>query len=429
MLFKNITILDEDFQIRENQYVAIQHERIAYIGDTRPEGDYGEEYHGRGKLLMPGFYNAHAHSPMTLMRGYGENVSLQDWLAKKIFPFEAKLDTEAVYWGTMLAMAESFKFGIVSTSDMYYFCDAMADAVIDSGAKANISRAIANPRGEDPQTLESMKEMKALYGQYHNAAEGKVMIDMSLHAEYTSDYPTAVALAEYAKTIDAVMAVHVSETQLEHEECIERHGLTPAAYFAKAGLFDVPAVAAHCVYCTGEDLDIFKEKKVTVATNPVSNMKLASGICNVKKIADKGINVAIGTDSVASNNSLNFVEEMKVLAIGNKVSIKEPEAISPKQVLYFATRGGAIAQGREDCGLVKEGNRADLIVMDISGPNMHPVHNLVNNIVYSGSGSDIVLTMIDGKVVYRDRNYCTINIEKVIDMSQQEMTGILERLK
>jgi len=429
MLFNNITILNEDMVIETNQYVLVTGDKIAYIGPEKPAAGYTREYDGKGKLLMNGFFNGHGHSPMTLMRGYGENMALQDWLFKKIFPFEDQLDSNAVYWGTMMAMAESLRYGIVSTSDMYYFCDDMARAVIECGAKANISRSITNPMGVPLSELASLQEMKDFYEGFHNAADGRIKVDMSLHAEYTSNPETAMALAEYARSLDGtIMHIHVSETRSEHEECLARHGLTPAAYLEKMGLFDVPAIAAHCVYSDDNDLEIFKSRGVTVATNPVSNMKLASGICNVQKIIDKGINLAIGTDSVASNNSLDFMEEMKVMTIGCKAHTGDPTAVTPADALRAATLGGAKAQGRTDSGVLKEGCRADLIVVDISQPNMNPVHNLINNIVYSCSGKDVVLTMVDGKVLYDNGEYTTIDIEKTIFEAQKSTEKILERL-
>ena len=429
MLFKNITMLNENLDVEKERYVLVKGDRIAYIGDKPPAEPCGREYDGRGKLLMSGFFNAHAHSPMTLMRGYGENLALQDWLTKKIFPFEDKLDSNAVYWGTMLAMAESLKFGIVSTSDMYYFCEDMAEAVAECGAKSNISRSLTNITGEDPQTLTSMKENTDFYNKYHNTADGRIRVDMSLHGEYTSDARTARVLADCARDAgDVIMHVHLSETKLEHEECKQRHGMTPAAYMEKMGLFDVPALAAHCVYAEDDDMDIFRAKGVTVATNPVSNMKLASGVCNASKVIDKGVNLAIGTDSVASNNSLNFIEEMKTLAISSKVYYADPTLITPKDALRAATSGGAMAQGRTDSGILKVGNKADLIVLDISGPNMHPVHSLINNIVYSCSGGEVIMTMVDGNVLYENGIYSLIDIEKTVYEVEKATQRILERL-
>ncbi|MGF6374973.1 5-methylthioadenosine/S-adenosylhomocysteine deaminase [Clostridiales Family XIII bacterium PM5-7] len=429
MLFKEITIVDEAFKIKEGMYVGITDDKIDYIGDKMPEKNYGEVYLGKNRLLMPGFFNAHAHSPMALMRGYGENLVLQDWLTKRIFPFEDKLDGNAVYWGTMLCMAESIRFGIVSSSDMYYFIPNMVQAVLDSGAKGNISRSIVNFTGEAFAELKSVEETRDAIAQFHGIGNGRIKIDASLHAEYTSDEKTARALAELTQEENLIMHLHASETKLEHEECKLRHGgLTPIQYYHQCGLFETPAVAAHCVHCEGEDFDLLKEKGVTVASNPISNLKLASGICDVPKMLSKGINVAIGTDSVSSNNSLNFLEEMKAFTTIAKVKAEDPTVVTPTDALMAATKSGAIGQGRTDSGVLKQGNKADLIVMRTDVPNMHPVHNMVNNIVYSAAGSDIVLTMVDGKVLYKDGEYLTIDMEKTIFEAEKATDHILKQL-
>ena len=225
------------------------------------------------------------------------------------------------------------------------------------------------------------------------------------------------------------MHVHVSETKKEHEECKERHGgKTPVKYLSDLGLFDTRTTAAHCVWVEPEDMDILKEKNVSVASNPISNLKLASGVCNVPELLRRGINVTIGTDSVSSNNSLNFIEEMKAFAIASKMMYSDPTAVSPKQTAAAATVNGAKAQGRNDCGVLDKGYRADLAVIDVSGPNMHPVHDMLNNLVYSASGSDVCMTMCDGKVLYRDGEFTTIDIEKTIFETEQETKKILSSL-
>lgn len=417
MLFKNITILDENFDVRDNVYVGIKGEIIDYIDTAKPKEDYGEAYDGKGKLLMSGFYNSHAHTPMTLMRGYGENMSLQDWLTERIFPFEEKLSGEAVYAGMLLGIAESLRFGIVSTTDMYYFCDDMARAVLESGVKNNLGRGIVNFSADadfDFEGLQGFQETKRLFTTYHNEGNGRLKIDMSLHAEYTSNPKTALHLAEYMKSVGANMHVHVSETEFEHEECKKRHRLTPVRYLSTHGVFDTRATAAHCVWLEGDDFDILAEKGVTVASCPTSNLKLASGVCNVPLLLKKGVNVAIGTDSVASNNSLNMIEEMKIFAIANKGKQYDPTLITPVEALRAATLAGAKGQGRKDCGKLAVGYKADLIVLDLTQPHMHPVHNLANNIVYSASGSDVLLTMADGRVLYQNGEYRTIDIEKAV---------------
>jgi len=430
MLFKNITILNEDLNARQNMFVGTAGDHIDYIGEAMPmePSIYGEIYEGKGKLLMAGFVNSHAHSPMTLMRGYGENLALQDWLGSKIFPFEAKLRDEDVYNGTLLAMAESLRFGIVSTTDMYYFSEAMIRAIIESGTKNNLSRSITNFTGADLWSMEGALEMKTLFEKYHGAEQGRIRVDMSLHAEYTSDPGTAKALADYTRSIGANMHVHVSETRFEHEACKDKYGLTPTRYFAEQGIFDTRTTAAHCVWIEGEDFDILKEKGVTVACNPISNLKLASGVCNVPELLKRDVNVAIGTDSVASNNSLNFIEEIKTFALVSKMYYGDPTAVTPLEALRAATLGGAIGQGRNDCGKLAVGYKADLIVLDIDQPHMNPVHNILNNIVYSASGSDVVLTMVDGRVLYKDGGYATIDIERAIFEVEKSTNRILSEL-
>lgn len=288
MLFKNITILNENLDVQESMCVGISDDRICHIGNSIPKEDYGEVYDGKGRLLMSGFFNSHAHTPMTLMRGYGENMALQDWLNKRIFPFEAHLTGDDVYYATLLGIAESLRFGIVSTTDMYYLCDRMAEAFLESGAKANISRGIACFTDDDLKALPAYKESKELYEQYNESGGGRLKIDMSLHAEYTSTPKITAQLAEFTKKLGAQMHVHVSETKEEHEGCKVRHqGKTPVKYLSDLGLLDSKTTAAHCVYIEGEDFHILKEKGVTVASNPISNLKLASGVCNVRSCIRK----------------------------------------------------------------------------------------------------------------------------------------------
>ena len=428
MLFSNIKILDENFEIKDKMYVATEDDRIVYVGDCMPRGDFGDIRDGEGKLLMPAFHNAHGHSPMALLRGYAENMKLQDWLFTKVFPFEDKLDSNAVYWGTLLTMAEGMRFGIVSHSDMYYFLDDMVRATDESGMKANISRAITEFGDDDPWETERLKEMKDTYERLDGAADGRVKIDISIHAEYTNSLRAMQAVADYCNQVGAINHIHISETKSEHEECNVKYGKTPVKLMNDIGAFDSKALAAHCVWVEDEDMDILKEKGVSVATNPMSNMKLASGIANVPEMLRRGINVAIGTDSVASNNSLNFFEEMKMFAIAPKIRFNDPTLITPKQTLYAATRAGALAQGREDAGLVKEGFKADLIMIDLEQPNMYPVHDLMNNLVYSASGTDIVMTMSDGRIVYENGEYKTLDIEKTMFEAQAATKVILSKL-
>lgn len=430
MLFENISLIDDQMQVRENQYVGIAEDRIAYIGSERPETDFGEVYRGKGKLLIPGLVNSHAHTPMTLLRGYGENMSLHDWLNQRIFPFEAKMNAEDIYYGYLLGVAEMLRYGVVSTTDMYYVGDSMARAVIDSGFKSNLSLGIICFTDQEYKELPIYRENAAFYEKYHLAANGRVQVDLSIHAEYTSTDKVVAAVAEQCALWGVRMHIHLSETKAEHENCKnQRQGKTPAKYFESLGVFDNPTTAAHCVWLEPEDFEILAQKGVTLAANPVSNLKLASGICDVPYAMSRGINVALGTDSVASNNSLNLFEEIKLHALLHKNRSGDPTVITPAEAFQAATVNGSKGQGRLDCGSIKVGNKADLAVMDISQPNMKPVHNLLNNLVYSASGSDVCLTMIDGKVLYRDGQYLTLDTEKIYHYIDKAKARILKQLQ
>lgn len=428
MLFEKISILDKNFSIGTDFYVGVKKDRITYIGKEKPTENFGPTYNGKGKLLMPGLINGHSHAPMTLLRGYAENLSLQDWLHTRVFPFEAQMGPEDIYRGTMLAFAEMLRFGVTSTSEMYFMGEAMGKAVLDSGIRCNMSLSVTCFDDSSLWDLPRYAETRALLPKLHNADSGRLKMDLSIHGEYTSTPKVVAQMAEFAKETGLITHIHLSETMAEQEGCISRHGCTPAAYFEKQGLFDTPVVAAHCVYTTPDDHRIMAEKGVTVSSCPASNLKLASGFCKVQQMLDAGINVAIGTDGPASNNALNLWSDLKLLAILAKAAEQDPTAVSSKQALQIATINGAKAQGRADCGMLKVGNKADLIVLDVDKPWMYPVHSMENNLVYSAQGSDVVLTMVDGTVLYQDGEYPTLDIEKIKYDAVQSTKEILQRL-
>ncbi len=429
MLFKNITILDAALQPKHDCYVGIKNDLIDYIGNEMPEGEYGEVFDGKGTLLMSGLVNSHAHTPMTLLRGYGENLPLQSWLEDRIFPFEAKLTKSDTYYSTLLGIAESLRFGITSTTDMYFFGESIAKAVLESGAKNNLGVPLMCFTDQDLFELDCYKEAAALFSEYNNAASGRLKIDMSIHGEYTSTPKTVAQMAEYCRKIKANLHVHVSETKREVEDCKGRNqGRTPVQYLNDLGVFDSPTTAAHCVWLADSDFTILKEKGVTVASCPVSNLKLASGVCNVPKLLEEGISVAIGTDGAASNNSLNLLEEMKFFALVHKGWFSDATVTSVQQVLHAATKAGAAGQGRRDTGYLAVGNKADLIVLNLETLSMKPVHSLVDNLVYASSGSEVLLTMVDGKVLYERGEFKTIDIERVLYEVEKSKERILGEL-
>lgn len=429
MLFKNITLVDEEFKVLPDMNLLTENDRIIYIGKVVPRDYQGDIYEGKNKVLMPGFFNAHCHIPMTLLRGYGEGLSLQSWLFDRVFPFEAKLTGEDCYWGTMLGAIELIKSGVMSFTDMYFYIEDIIRAVYESGLKGNITHGASfNSKIPSFYDLKSYKDTERLARIYNKNKDGRIKIDASLHAEYTSNEGFVRQVADFAKDMDLIVQVHVSETKKEHEECKERHGLTPLAYFEKCGLLDQPTAAAHCVWVEDEDLEIMKRRGVIPVHCISSNLKLGSGFAPIDKMIQKNILVGMGTDGASSNNNLNFVEEIHLASMVNKGVTRNPEFLPPSKILQMSTLNGAISQGRMDTGSIKVGNKADLIVIDMDKAHLQPVFDVLANVVYSAQADDICLSMIDGKVVYRNGEFTNIDVERVIFESKRIKDRILSEL-
>ncbi len=412
ILFKNISLVDENFEIKNDMYLGINGEVIDYISKEPPKAEYKTVKDGSAFTAMPAFYNIHTHLPMVLLRGYAENLALNDWLNTRVFPFEAEITGDDIYHATLMAQAELLRFGCVSSTEMYFKLPRLFEANEVSGLKMNASNAIVCFGNTDITSLGEYKEYMQCLADNRIKNSTRFKLDMAVHAEYTTNPTVVKAAADMAKQYGMNMHLHMSETKAEHEECKQRHGVTPAAYFEGLGAFDVPCTAAHCVHLEGEDFEILARKGVSVANNPISNLKLASGFANVASMLKAGINVGLGTDGAASNNNLNLFEELKLYATMNKALSGDPTLITPAQALYAATRAGAISQGRKDCGLIKEGFKADITILNTDKPHLSPVHNMCANLVYSAQGSDVVMTICDGKVLYDHGEYTTIDIEK-----------------
>ena len=430
MLFQDIVMVDEDFQIRQHMYLGVKDGRIAYLSDTPPDaGAFGPVYaHGAGKLFIPGFFNSHSHAPMYLLRGYGENLRLNDWLNQRIFPFEDQLTPEDIYWSCLLGAGEMLRFGIVSTSDMYMRGEALSRGFADSGIKSNLSLGCTCFDQRSYRELPAYQDTLDTLAAWHGYDNGRLLVDFSLHGEYTSSEKVARGVAEAAWENGRGIHVHVAETKEETQGCYERHGMSPVAYLAACGLFDGPAIAAHSIYIDQADIAIYKEKGVTVATCPKSNLKLASGVCPAAQLLAAGVNVALGTDSVASNNNLNMLEEMKTFALLHKGVSGDPTLITPAQALYAATKAGAVAQGRTDCGALKLGNRADIVAVDMQGLYWRPAHNLLHNLLYAAVGSDVYMTMVDGKIRYENGEFMDFDWERAVYETEQARLRILAAL-
>jgi 5-methylthioadenosine/S-adenosylhomocysteine deaminase len=451
-LFKNIALaepsgavlINQDILVEDDRIISISHSKsaearaattlsaaAAAAAATARSFQATEIYDGRGKLALPGFYNLHSHVPMTLLRGYGEGLPLKKWLFERVFPFEALLTEEDCYWGSLLGIAEMLASGTVSFSDMYLLTPGIARAVRESGIKANLSHGYSTaPKSKGFSDSKAYEGTRFLIDAARADTSGRLIADAAVHAEYTfGEERFGRQIADFCRREDLRVQIHLSETKDEHEACKAKRGCTPTAFFDSCGLFDTPTIAAHGVWLEDGDLDIFAAKGVSLAHCPVSNLKLASGMAPVQKIIDRGIRVCLGTDGAASNNNLNLLKEANLASLLQKSLTGDPLALGPAKLLELACRNGALAQGRADCGALEEGMKADIIVFDLESPRMQPVYDPLVSVFFAADSRDIVLTMVDGKVLYKNGKFTTIDIVRVMAEAERIRDEKLRRLE
>lgn len=404
----------------EGGYVVIDEAVIVSVGAERPEGRFDCEKDMSGKLLLPGLVNAHTHAAMTLLRGVGTDLPLQRWLFDSVFPVEGRMTAEDIRAGTALALLEMLACGTTSFSDMYFFPWEAAELVEQCGVKANLCYPVqAFDPAEPYEKNESARKLERFYRDWHHAAEGRIRVDGCLHAEYTCNPHVAAGTAAWCRQNGVRMHIHLSETKSEHDTCIEKYGKAPAAWMNDLGVFDVPCAAAHCVWVTAEDRALLREKNVSVIHNPTSNMKLGSGFAPIPEMLDEGVNVALGTDGAASNNNLNLFEEMHLAAIIHNGYRRDAVLMKPEQILRMATVNGARLQGRDDTGRLAVGMKADVIAVDFRRKaHLYPSFEPMTMLVYAAQGSDVSMTMVDGRILYEDGRFFTLDPERVLENAQ-----------
>ena len=418
-LFSHATVvtMNDQMAVLPDAFVGVAGGKICYLSSEPPQEHPAQIIDATGLVMMPGLINAHTHLPMSILRGYADDYPLATWLNDHIFPREDRLDARCVKAATLLGIAECLRFGITSVSDMYNFTETVAEAVAESGIKANLARGttLFDDTDFSFDTYPACQELDAARKHWDGFDNGRIRIEASVHAEYTSTYPLWDALGEYAYNNHIGMHVHLSETKDEHEQCKERYGLTPAQILDCHHVWDRRAIAAHCVWLEPEDMKLLAKRGVSAVHCPVSNLKLGSGIANVMEMVKSGMNVALGTDGVASNNNLDLFEEIKAAALLAKGTHLDPTAVAAPAALLMATVCGARAQGRQaECGQIKLGMDADLILLDFTQPHLIPCHNVISHLVYAASGHDVVMTMVRGNILYSAGTYPTIDLPSVV---------------
>lgn len=409
--FYNARILTMKSQDVFTGELWVQNDRILYVGDGSDVDAvyrklnlgsiiWDREIDCERNLLMPGFKNAHTHSGMTLLRSYADDLPLQDWLTKQVFPIEAKMDGEMIGHLTKLAILEYLTSGITAIFDMYLTPETTAQACVDMGMRCV---QVSGMSGQE-HFEESLKRTEEFYQKF-NHDDPLLSYFIGFHAEYTCSKELLESVAKLAHKYQAPVFTHLAETRSEVEGCIERHGMTPTKLFDSLGIFDYGGGGYHCVWQNDEDMEIFSRRGLSVVTNPGSNTKLASGIAPISDYLGRGINVAIGTDGPASNNCLDMFREMFLVTGLAKLREQDASAVDAWEVLKMATVNGSKAMNLPDTDVLAEGKLADIIMIDLHQPNMQPLNNIPKNLVYSGSKQNVKMTMIQGRILYENGKF------------------------
>nr|WP_236860309.1 amidohydrolase [Candidatus Formimonas warabiya] len=392
--------------------IAIYNGRISGVGNISEDGDFDRIIDASGCVALPGFVNTHTHAAMTLFRSYADDLPLMEWLNTKIWPIEAILTGPDIYWGTMLCILEMIKSGTTVFADMYDFMDDVARAVDESGIRAVLSRGMI---GVAPNGERALQESVQFIKNWHGKAGERITAMLGPHAPYTCPPEYLKKVMKYAEELEVGIHIHLAETLAEIGEIEKAYGTRPVQLMNNIGLFEYPVLGAHLVHVNTQEIEILAAKKVGVAHNPQSNMKLASGIAPVPEMLKKGIPVALGTDGASSNNNLDMMEEMRSASLLHKVSTMDPTTIPAYQALEMATRNGAEALKMDgDIGQISVGKKADIILIDFHKPHLYPMHDVAAHLVYSAQSADVKTVIVDGRVIMENRQVLTLDEERIL---------------
>ena len=410
---------DGDTDITQKTSIFIQGDTIASIGNA-PAGFQAEKVMDcEGKMAIPGLINAHTHSYMAFMRNVADDLSFMDWLFGTIDPIEQQMTDDDAYWGASLAILEMMKSGTTCFNDMQMNIHQTTRAVKESGMRAVICRGLVGSGNDEAGQI----RLKQAYEERDAFADcDRLQFFLGPHAPYTCDEAFLRIIAEEAKKNHMGIHMHLSESVTEIENCKKDYGCSPIELARRCGLFESPFIAAHCVQVTPEDIDILKKYHVSVVTNPASNMKLGNGFAPIPEMLEKGINVCLGTDGAASNNSLNLIHEMSLLALIHKGTHRASQCVSAAEVFRIETLNGARALGMEQqIGSIEAGKKADIAILDLKTPSMWPNNNPIAALSYSANGSEVDSMIINGELTMEHKSVLTMDEERILFENQKIM--------
>lgn len=436
ILIKNVEIvtINNNMDILKDSFIYICENRIQQIGkmsnlkeDFYQTNEVDKVIDAEKKVCMPGFINMHTHVPMSILRNYADDVCLEEWLEDRIWPIEDKLTREDIRLATRLSILEMIKSGTTLFNDMYYELDLIADEVEKSGVRAVIGRGMTSSPSKEEED-KKLDYVENFFENYVGKADGRIMSSLAPHAIYTNSIEFLKRQKDLADKLKSLIHLHLSESKTELENCLKEHGKSPVKVFDDLGLLNGRTICAHAVWLDDEDIEILKARKASLVHNPASNMKLASGFMRTQELLDKGINVCLGTDGVASNNNVDMFQDMYLAALIAKGNTLDPTAVSAESVLRMATINGAKALGLEkDLGSIEEGKLADLILIDFDNPHHYPKNDLIPALVYSTFGSDVDTVIVNGKILMENRIVMTIDERDTERKVQEKMEKLLER--
>ena len=422
-LISNVTVvtMNEKMDVLFGGYIGVADGKISYIGKTAPQEQPATIIDGTGMVAIPGLINCHTHLSSTLLRNYTDELNRLEALEQQLQK-ESKLDHRSAKASALLGIAECVRFGITSVSDLYYYPDATAEALKETGMKGNVAlsayRFIADTEDFDFETDEQCRELVRLKEKYHG--KDGIKIDGGIYAEYISNHKLWEGIADYCAEEGLGVQMHLACTDAEVENCLDRTGLSPAELLSCHRLLNVPVTAAGCAALTDEDKAVLGKKKATAVVTPCANAKRGMKLAPISPTVKAGINVALGSDGAVEAGNLDMFEVMRQAAYGERFTSGDPAKFPAPAVLMMATVCGARAQGRQDeCGMLKEGMDADIVLVDFTAPHLMPCHNVLSSLVFSAKGGDVALTMVRGKILYQAGRFPTIDLKAVVE----EITG------